>query len=90
MLASSSHDASIHIRRIRIEEKQEDIKAALGVQELIMFAEEKRFCITMYSVLYGHDQWVYSLQWKHFDQGIMSNNNLFLIKDAIHCFIWLS
>lgn len=70
LLASSSHDNTIHIRRIQQKDKQEEDEATLGVQEFVMFAEEKRFCITIYSVLYGHDQWVYSLQWKYFENGI--------------------
>ncbi|XP_065224423.1 elongator complex protein 2 [Planococcus citri] len=79
LLASSSHDNTIHIRRIQQKDRQEEQEAALGVQEFIMFAEEKRFCITIYSVLYGHDQWVYSLQWKHFENEEKDEDKLKLL-----------
>lgn len=66
LLASASHDCTIRIWRIALKQTDQD---KLGLRESIVFAENKRFSITLYSILQGHDQWIYTLQWKHFNKG---------------------
>lgn len=50
--------------------------------------ENKRFVVSTWSILHGHDQWIYTLQWKHFEKGFTTLFFLFINTSKIlklHC-----
>ncbi len=65
-LASASHDTTVRVWRIF---EKDDNGSGLDLREYAFSTGQKRFTVVIYSILHGHDQWIYRLHWKRFPEG---------------------